>query len=360
MSKTKRIQAVLLSILIVMSVVCGCQKSNAKPVSKEAKTVIFVDSAGRKVQVPEKITRIAPSGALAQIVTFALAPDKFVGLSGKWGAKSELFLDKKYLELPVFGQFYGSGDLNIEAVAKADPQVIIDIGEIKDSTVKDLDTVMKQTGIPTIFIEAKTAAMPDVYRMLGKLLNMEKEAEVLAAYCDEVYTGASNLSKKLGDKKTTLAYCQGDAGLNIIAEGSFHAEVINLLSNNVAVVNNPSSKGTGNEVSMEQLMLWDPECIIFAPNSIYSTAANNPAWQKLKAIKTGKYCEVPVVPYNWLGFPPSVNRYIGMIWMSELLYPEQSDYDLYKETARYYKLFYHCKLSKDLFAEITKNSSFKH
>ena len=37
--------------------------------------------------------------------------------------------------------------------------------------------------------------------------------------------------------------------------------------------------------------------------------------------------EVPNGPYNWMGFPPSVQRMLGMMWMAKLLYPETVDYD---------------------------------
>ncbi|OYP38092.1 hypothetical protein CG709_05625 [Lachnotalea glycerini] len=115
-------------------------KETASEETKQTKTnlsdtVTFVDSAGREVEVPEEITRIAPSGTMAQIVTFALAPDELVGLSGKWATDANLILEQKYLDLPVFGQFYGSGDLNKEAIAAANPQVIIDIGEYKDRSL---------------------------------------------------------------------------------------------------------------------------------------------------------------------------------------------------------------------------------
>ncbi|RDY31835.1 ABC transporter substrate-binding protein [Lachnotalea glycerini] len=339
-------------------------KETASEETKQTKTnlsdtVTFVDSAGREVEVPEEITRIAPSGTMAQIVTFALAPDELVGLSGKWATDANLILEQKYLDLPVFGQFYGSGDLNKEAIAAANPQVIIDIGEYKDSIVEDMDTIMQQLGIPTIFIEATTEGTGDAYRMLGKLLNKEEEAEEIAAYCDDVYSKTKTVMESIGDDKKTLAYCLGDTGLNVIAEGSFHAEVINLLAKNVAVVEEPSAKGSGNEISMEQLMMWNPDYIIFAPGSIYESVGEDSAWQGLSAIKNGNYCEAPSIPYNWLGFPPSVNRYIGMIWMSELLYPEQFDYNLFEETARYYKMFYHCDLSEEVFNQITQNAKFK-
>jgi iron complex transport system substrate-binding protein len=42
-----------------------------------------------------------------------------------------------------------------------------------------------------------------------------------------------------------------------------------------------------------------------------------------------------------------------MIWLSELLYPDAFDYDLYAEAARYYELFYHCTLTREQFAALT-------
>ena len=99
--------------------------------------------------------------------------------------------------------------------------------------------------------------------------------------------------------------------------------------------------------------------IVFAPDSIYSTVSGEKAWQEIKAIKNGKYYEVPLGPYNWMGNPPSVNRYIGMIWLTQLLYPEQAQYDLYQETARYYKLFYHSDLTEEQYKALVANSVFK-
>ena len=96
--------------------------------------------------------------------------------------------------------------------------------------------------------------------------------------------------------KVNLLYITGDEGLNVIAQGSFHAEVIDLLSNNLAVVDEPSSKGTGNEVDMEQILNWNPDVILFAPGSIYDTVAGNEDWQTISAIQSGKYYEVPMGP----------------------------------------------------------------
>lgn len=362
--RKKSLSAIVLVVCLslIMSVAAGCSNSgsNESTTAADQKTINFTDSAGRQVEVPVQITKIVPSGTMAQIALFALAPDMLVGVSTEWNPGAEQYLDAKYYDLPVLGQFFGKGDLNLEQIAKVDPQVIIDVGESKSSIVEDMDGITEQVGIPTVHIEATTETMGDAYRMLGELLGREKEAEVLAEYCEGIYSKTHDIMKKVGDDgKVDLVYCTGGDGLNVIAKDSFHAEILDLVSNNKAVIEDISSKGTGNPVDMEQIVLWDPDVIVFAPDSIYSSVAEDKAWQKLTAIKNGNYYEVPMGLYNWMGFPPSVNRYMGMIWIAQLLYPDKAQYDVYEEAANYYELFYHSELTEDQYKALVANSLLK-
>ena len=186
------------------------------------------------------------------------------------------------------------------------------------------------------------------------LLGKETEGNTLGEYCDMVYSRTNKIAESV--EKANLLYCLGDKGENVIAKGSYHAEIIDLLSNNLAVVESPSSKGTGNEVDIEQILKWNPDVILFAPGSVYATVGEDPAWQGVNAIKNGTYYEVPIGPYNWMGFPPSVQRMLGMMWMAKLLYPEAADYDLYTEVAEYFRLFYHTTLSEDAYNALAANS----
>ena len=157
----------------------------------------------------------------------------------------------------------------------------------------------------------------------------------------------------MGRADEVLLYCSATA---TFAQGTFHAQVIDRLSNNLAVIENASSKGTGNPVDMEQLLNWDPEVIIFAPDSIYDTVREDETWRQLQAISAGNYYEIPIGPYNWMSFPPSVNRYLGMIWLTGVLYPETATFDVYEEASKFFELFYHTNLTEEQFKELTKNS----
>ncbi len=315
----------------------------------------FTDSVGRTVTLPADVQKVAVSGPLAQIVLFALCPDKLVGIASAWDESAEEYLDTEYYNLPELGQLYGGkGELNLETLLASGAEVVIDVGEPKGSIVEDLDALQEQTGIPFVHITATTETTGDAYRLLGQMLGMPEEAEALASYCDKTYQETVSLAARV--EKANVLYCLGDQGLNVIAKASYHAEIIDLLTNNLAVVEEPSSKGSGNEVDMEQILLWNPDVVLFAPDSIYDTVAEDPVWQQVTAIQNGTYYEVPFGPYNWMGFPPSVQRYLGMLWLSQVLYPEEAQLDLYSEVATYFELFYHCELTQEQFDALTANS----
>jgi len=345
----------LISVLLLCGLLLtGCGAAEPTP-AEPAETRVFTDSLGREVTVPAQINSIALSGPMAQIVLFALCPDKLAGIANQWDPGAELYLDEAYFSLPVLGQLYGGkGELNLETLLGSGAQIVIDIGQPKDGTGADLDALQTQTGLPFVHISAHTDTMDEAYRALGDLLNMNQEAEVLAEYCTRVYSQAKTLSETV--EKTSLLYVTGATGQNVIAKGAYHAEIIDLMGNNAAVVDTPSSKGTGNEVSMEQILLWDPEVILFSPESCYDTVAEDPAWQEVSAIQSGRYYKVPFGPHNWMGFPPSVQRYPGMLWLGKLLYPEQADYDLYDAVAEHYKLFYHYDLTREMYDALTADS----
>ena len=351
--KVKKWLAMLLAVVMVLSLAaCGAQSN---PQTDDT-TRVFTDSVGREVEVPAQIDKVALSGPMAQIVLFALCPDKLVGVSNAWSTEAEQYLDEKYFTMPEIGQLYGGkGELNPETLLQSGAQIVIDVGEPKGSIAEDLDALQEQTGIPFVHITATTETTGDAYRMLGDLLNMKDEAETLAAYCEKIYDRTVSIAGSV--EKANVLYVTGDMGQNVIAAGSYHAEILDLLTNNLAVVDEPSSKGTGNEVSMEQILTWDPDVVIFAPESIYDTVADDAAWQSVTAIKNGAYYEVPFVPYNWMGFPPSVQRYLGMMWLSKVLYPDATaEYDLFSDVQEYYKLFYHCDLTQAQFDALVANS----
>ena len=347
----KRILSCMLSLIVLCLSGCGV----VQPIQESTRP--FTDSLGREVEVPVDIQRIAVTGLTGQLTLFALCPDRLAGLADGWRVTAADYLDEAYLSLPVLGQLYGGkGDLNPETLLQSGAQLILDIGEAKADMVGELDALQAQTGLSCVHIDASLSTIGSTYRMLGDLLDLPVESETLATYCETTYAKACALAS--GVDKIRALYVLGDAGLNVLAKDSYHSQAFDLLCDNLAVLEIPSARGIGSEVSLEQILLWDPDYIVFAPGSIYARVADDPTWQTLTAISAGRYCQVPDGPYNWMGFPPGAQRLLGMLWLGKVLYGNAAAYDLYTETAAFYRLFYHCELSQAQFDVLTAHSHF--
>ena len=351
----------LISLILALALVLGltaCGGPVPAPGSDAEETILFTDDLGREVEVPAEISRIVPTGPLSQIMLYAIAPDMFVGLASQWSATAEGIVPQEYLDLPYFGQLYNSANLNVEELAMADPQLIIDVGQPMSGGTEDLDALSAQTNIPAVYIATTLETVPETFRTLGKLLGREEKAEELAQFCEKIYPRTVSIMEQVGDNKVDALYVLGEQGLNVLAQNSYHSELIDMLTNNLAVVDAPSSKGSGNEVTLEQIALWNPEFILFAPDAPYEAAAEMETWKEMTAIRNGNYLHVPEGPHNWVGTPPAVQRYLGLIWLTAQLYPEYCDYDVKAEVMEYYELFYNCTLTEEQYNDLTKGALF--
>ena len=326
----------VLFLLLILLVGCG-QEEKENPV---AATYTFTDSAGRTVELPKQIDRIAPSGGLAQMALFAIAPDKLVGISGQWKDAALPYVGAQYRDLPVLGQFYGMKNFNKEAVLSVNPQVIIDVGEKKATIAEDMDQIQASLGIPVIFIEARLDNTDEAYRTLGKILGREEEGNAIAYYCHTTYARSKAVSEKIRNKPGVL-YLGGPQGNMAVARGSFHAQIVDLLADNVAVTTEPT-EGSMSQVSMEQILAWNPEVLVIAAETEADFSAL--PWRELRAVQSQRVLRVPSKPYDWMGRPPSVNRFMGLSWLAARLYPEESGINLHEEMKMYYRLFYHYEL----------------
>jgi len=360
--KEKRIRKILALILAAVLMMCmfsGCGSAGGKSAAASSSssssgsggTYIFTDSCGRQVKIPKKITRVAPSGATAQMVLMTIAPETLVGLSNTPSVAQRRYFPKKMWSLPTFGQFYGSkANMNMESLIDADPQVIIDIGDKKTNHKDDMNLIQKQTGIPTIFIEATLDKFPGAYRTLGKVLGKEKKGERLAEYIENTLDTAEKNAAKIKKKdKLSVLYGTGSTGLACNAKYSIQADVIEKIGAKNAIVvdqDEMNNAGGGTIVSMEEVYKSDPDALIFTSGGPYdSIASGAKEWKQLGAVKKGRYYEIPNIPYCWMSNPPSVNRIIGIWWLGNLLYPDIYDYNMISKAKKFYKLFYNYDLS---------------
>ena len=347
--QTKQVFALLLVLALLCGSLTGC--ASARQTAPAEPTVPFTDSLGRTVEIPETLTRVAPSGAVASMFLATIAPEYMATINATPSSSQYKYLDPRLIDLPTTGQMYGSkSTLNLESILTSGAQVVIDLGDKKDNMAADLDALQKQIGMPVIFIEADLPHMAEAYRTLGKILSgKEARGEELAAFVDETVSLAEENAAKIQDsERISVLYTSGSSGLNTNAKGSIQAQVLDLMGiENAAVVEDVSNKGGGNPINLEQLYRFDPDVILFTADSTYSTAADDEAWQPLRAIEAGRYYEIPSMPYNWLSNPPSLNMLLGVWWLGNLLYPQYYAYDMVEKTQEMFRLLWNYDLTAE-------------
>lgn len=354
----KTVAMILLSIVFISSIIAQGEKENTF-VETTAETRIFVDSLGREVEVPKNIERVAPSGNLSQQIIYSIVPDKMVGWGTRPTNEMEKYFDQEILDKPVYGAFYGKkANLNMEALLVADPQVVVDLGEIKGSKeemIKDLDDLQAKLNIPVVFISSYLDDLGTTYRELGKLLNEEEKAQERAQYCDQTILDATSISKTIeSDQVVNIYYGAEQDGLTSYPKGSFHTQVFPLINVNNVVDSDASTV----QVSPEQLLIWDPDVIILTNEGGYNSfMAEDSPFKSLRAIQTNNIFIIPEGPFNWIDRPPAMNRILGIKWLANLIYPDKFDLDIYQETKNFYKLFYNYDLSDEEVNKLLTNAT---
>lgn len=301
----------------------------------------FTDGAGRRVDLPARIERIYAAGPPASILVFAIAPDKLIGWTSAWRAAERPFIAQRYADLPTLGRLTGRGNTaNVEVVLQAKPDFIVDYGTVSTTLASLADRVQAQTGIPYVLLDGDFDRMGEAILQVGRIANEEKRAESLARYAQETVSEIKQrVAKVPASRRPRIYYGRGPQGLNTGLAGSISAEFIEQLG----AVNVAAELGRGGlvQVSVEQVLRWNPDIVVTIDPNFYGLARSHPSWRVLPAIKAGRFYLAPNVPFGWIDFPPSVNRLIGLRWLARILYPDVFPEDLRPIVRDFYSRCYH-------------------
>ena len=353
----KKIILIALSLSVLLCGLSACTVKN----TAETETRAFTDSAGREVQIPVNISKIAPSSPFAQMILYTFCPDKLLGLSSPFTKIQKQYIEEDFYDLPIFGKLYGSSEtFNFEEIMKASPDIIIDMGEEKAGIGADMDSIQARAGIPVIFIKATLDSIADAYDTLGEILGLGERSSVMSRYIRDVLDFAEDVRGRIpDDERPGVIYSQGEYGNEVNGKGSVHSEVLDYVGvRNAADMDSILTSG-GDEVSMEQMILWNPEIVILAPDSCYGDIYGDSLWAHVDAVKNRRVYEVPIGPYNWLDRPPSVQRVLGILWLGNIVYPEYYNFDMVEKAREFYKLFFRYDLSAEEARALMANSTFK-
>lgn len=304
----------------------------------------FIDAAGRKVEVPDRVTRVLAAGPPASVLLYTLAPDKMVGWVRAPRADEKPFLARETWDLPAYGRLTGRGNTaNVEAVLALKPDLIVDVGSTAATFASLADRVQAQTGIPYLLLDGSFAQTPETYRRLGELIGEEVRAAELAAYAEAT---TAEIARKVATvpeaQRPRVYYGRGPKGLETGLAGSINTEILD----SVGARNVGAAAGSGGltNVSPEQVLSWNPEVILTLDPIFQERAGSDQLWAGVAAVREGRVYRAPALPFGWFDSPPGVNRLIGLRWLAAVLYPALFPEPLAEITRDFYKRFYHVEL----------------
>jgi len=323
------------------TVVAGLSASLLLP--RRARAASVTDGAGRSVAVPARVERVFPAGPPAAIMLYTVAPDLLLGWPRANRPEEREFLLPDIGGRPEVGRITGRGNTaNLEVVLALKPDLILDIGSVNATYVSLADRVTEQTKIPYALLDGRFDGIAASYRTIGTLVGRPEPAEALARYTEHtIKTITGRIAGIPRERRPRVYYARGPRGLETGLGGSINVETLELLAQNVA---GGTSGGLSN-VSIEQVLLWNPDVIITIDLAFAANVYNDRAWAPVAAVAARRVHLSPKLPFGWVDFPPSVNRLIGLCWLAKILYPDLFPEDLRTQTRDFYRQFYHVTLA---------------
>ena len=146
----------------------------------DARTI--TDSAGRVVDVPDKVTRVFAAGPPASILVYALKPEALLGWPRALRDYEKPYIAAPYRELPETGRLTGrGGGANLERVLALNPDLVIDFGSVRDTYIDLANRVQEQTGFPYLLVNGRFEETAASIRLVGEALGVPDRGEALAA-----------------------------------------------------------------------------------------------------------------------------------------------------------------------------------
>jgi iron complex transport system substrate-binding protein len=295
---------------------------------------VLIDSVGRQVAAPEKVSRVLAAGPPASILIYALAPDAMIGWVPQPSADAKAFLLQSVRDLPASGRLTSRGETpDLEKIKAEKPDLIVDFGSIGSGYVSLAEKVQGGTHIPYALLDGRLDKLPASLRLGGDFLGRRERAEGLAAYAEQTLRQLDErLAKVPAERRPKVFVARGPDGLQSAVKGSALTEVVER-AGAINVAEGTPGRGGAIEATPAQIAAWKPDFILALDKRAYD------AMHKV-APSGARVLGAPTLPWNWLGEPPSLNRLMGLRWLTAALYPGGSKTELRTEAREFHRLFY--------------------
>ena len=315
----------------------------------------MVDMRGNRVEIPVTPTRVALLGGPSGQIAFILGvQDRLVAVTSTLTTSRLVAeMDPRIATLPA--PRTTNGNVNVEELIAANPEVVI-AGDI------DGEIVRRKTRIPVVNF---ADSMDDGYeatirelRFYGEVFNASDRAERYIRYLEDTMARLRSRTESIPDAERVAVFNGYDASHLVTLGGdTFLDERIGLAGcRNAAATVRTVGKREGlhsglGEVSMEQVLAWNPGLIVINQGSP-ADLASLPTWKPIDAVRRGRVFVQPAGIFIW-NRPTAESAVLYPLWLATLAYPDRfRDVDMRAEVKRFYRDICEWSLSDDQAARV--------
>ncbi len=305
------------------------------------KTRIITDMIGRKIEVPEPLTRVALLGGPTGQVAYILGARSQLCAVTKSLKSSELINRMDPTVNNLVAPRSTSGQINVEELIVADPQLVI-AGDLDGSIIE------KKTRIPVAYLKSTMNQSPELLkaeiRFYGMVFHKEARAEKYVQYLQKNIDLVRSRTGDIPQNKRKVVF-NGYSSNHLVTLGgdTFMQRQIELAGcRNAAekILTSGTREGglhTGlAEVSMEKVLEWNPDVLVIdfgSPSELYE----NPKWKSISAVKNRMIVKQPIGVFIW-DRPTAESAALHPLWLAKIAYPDRfADINLMQEIKKFYR-----------------------
>ena len=329
MTRTQKICAICLVLLLFVFCLMGCQTPNAKETDASdlgsAETYTFTDALGQEITIerPERVVSLM--GSFSEIWVLAGGADTLVGTS-------EDTTDTRDLGLPEDVASVGTyQNPNMETIIALDPDLVLLSSEtVRTDNHVALKDRLAAANIPAAYFSV--THFEDYLAMLKICTDLTGNAEAYQTHGIAVQERITQILEeyKQEDAPSVLLLITYSGGIRPQSSDTMTGKMLTQLGCHNILDDYPSLL---QDFSIEEIINVDPDYIFVIPmgndeaaieKNLRESVESNPAWSSLTAVKNGRYL---LLPREKFLYKPNANwadsyEYLGQLFANHTISEE--------------------------------------
>jgi iron complex transport system substrate-binding protein len=302
-------------------------------------SVTVTDQSGNTVEIPQPVERVISAYGPVTSMVYAVDAERALVAAGYLGANDPLGstamenIDPRFPDL-ISNDIFSQSTFSVEEAAKHDPDLIL--ANARSSwleTVGELD-------IPIVLYDAETPELlKGAVLLTGEIFGPHAAAQAQAwiDYYDWVTDLIADSTQGLSAEDRPNVLFTGTAPLRIASGEMYQSSMISIAG---GISASAELTGYWNEVNLEQIAAWNPDVIIVPPygGATVEAITEDAEWQILDAVQVGEVYQMPKLVAPW--DTPAPDSVMGIIWLSQVLFPDQVELDCQAQAQYFFNTFY--------------------